>query len=323
VTENAMLFARAFAPGFDFYREEKGLNVWDTRGDIETTFGAGLQWIRGHARERFFLFLHTYQVHSPYLPPPEYDLWKTWTHDDTESPIDGTTPAYVRDRALYAGEVRYTDAVVGRLFGELERLGVLSDTIVIVTSDHGEEFAEHGGREHARTVYEELLHVPLVVVAPGLVPAGLTIEAPVSLVDVVPTLLALGGIAAPPGVQGRSLAGLMRGDPFPSDRVLFAEKGPLSDTRRLVAARKGSMKWIFRSDREGKPEIYDLAADPHEQHSLASPDLVAAGRPLFAAHREMRDRARRWRGSDGESGPVPANVDDDVTGKLRALGYLD
>ena len=120
--------------------------------------------------ERFFLFLHTYQVHTPYDPPAEFALVRG-------APVEKAgetdpTPAFAPDRERYAGEVRYTDSVLSALLGELDRVGELDSSIVVVTSDHGEEFGEHGDVEHSRTVYDEVLRVPLILRAPGLAPAG-------------------------------------------------------------------------------------------------------------------------------------------------------
>jgi len=323
-TEDAMLYASAgFPRGFDSYREQKGLSPLDTRGDIEATFASGMQWLAAHRDEKTFLFLHTYQVHEPYTPPAEWAL----SPSAQRAPGDPCPAADAEDRhgvdcALYAGEVRWTDAVVGRLADELRRSDLLDDTILILTSDHGEEFGEHGGRSHARTLYREVLHVPLVVVAPGLVPAGLRIDVPVSLADVAPTVLALVGLEPPRSLSGASLAGLLRGDPFPADRVLFAEKGPLSDRQRLVEARRGALAWIFRGDRDEPAEVYDVVADPGETQPLDDPALREAGRPLLAVHRRMRDAAAALRGA-GATAPIASDVDDPTLRKLRALGYVE
>lgn len=149
-------------------------------------------------------------MHTPYTPaPPAFDIFKEWEKDGQRVPIDGSTPPAVRDRHLYAGEARYADAVVAQLMQRLGDLGLRDDTIVVVTGDHGDEFGEHGAIGHAKTAFDEVLHVPLVFLSPHLVPAGRRIGTPVSLVDLLPTLLDLNHVPEPPGLHGTSLVPLL------------------------------------------------------------------------------------------------------------------
>ena len=286
-----------FVRGFDQYREIKGKTLWSTAGEIEQTFGEGLRWVEQHRDERFFLFLHTYQVHNPYEPPPAYDLFKSYEKDGQLVPIDAKTPVWERDRRLYAGEVRYTDAVLDGLLDHLGELGLLDETIVVVTSDHGDEFGEHGLIGHAKTVYDEVMHVPMVLLAPRLVPAGRRIDVPVSLIDLAPTLLDLTGLPVPPAMHGQSLVPLLRGGAFPPSRVLYAEAppwGPHSGHR--VAARTAGFKWIASDDPEVPMLVFDLTTDPGEQAPLDDPQLTEPGARLRARlPRARRHRARRSR----------------------------
>ncbi|MEO2169847.1 MAG: sulfatase, partial [bacterium] len=140
VTENAMLAAHSgFARGFDTYLENKGLGKWESAGEAEATFGAGIDWIDAHRDEVFFLFLHTYEVHSPYTPPADVALPKL---------PNGAPVAEVKARR-YQGEVRHTDRLLAELFRKVEELGLAEETIVVVTSDHGEAFGEHGHVGHS------------------------------------------------------------------------------------------------------------------------------------------------------------------------------
>jgi arylsulfatase A-like enzyme len=327
VTENAMLSAYVgFVRGFDSYREIKGKSLWETTGEIEQTFDAGLEWLERHPDERFFLFLHTYQVHTPYLPPAAYDLFKTREKDGVQVPIDLSTPGAIRDLHLYAGEVRYTDAVLERLFRRLDALDLLDETIVVVTSDHGDEFGEHGLIGHAKTVYDEVLHVPLVIFAPRLVPAGKRVDVPVSLVDLAPTLLDLTRLPIPSGLHGQSLVPLLRGEPFPRMRVLYAEApkwGPRTGHR--VAARTAGFKWIGSADPEVAMQVFDLTTDPGEQHPLDDPMALAPGAAFEAAYRAkapVRADAGAARDVPGKPAKKP-ELDDATLEKLKALGYLD
>lgn len=325
VTENAMLSAYVgFVRGFDSYREIKGKTVWETAGEIEQTFDAGIEWLERHPNERFFLFLHTYQVHVPYEPPPAFDVFRTWTKDGVEKPIDQTTPPPIRDRHLYAGEVLYTDSVLDQLLTRLDAMGLLDETIVVVTSDHGDEFGEHGLIGHAKTVYDEVLHVPLVLLAPRLVPAGKHLDVPVSLIDLAPTLLDLTRLPAPPGLHGKSLVPLLRGEEFPASRVLYAEApkwGPRTGHR--VAARNQGFKWIRSDDPQMPAQVFDLLADPLEKQPIEDPAMEAPGIAFEATYRAL---ARAQKDSAKDEPGTPAKkpeLDEATVEKLKALGYMD
>lgn len=316
VTENAMLSAYVgFVRGFDVYREIKGKTLWETAGEIEQTFGAGLEWLERHRDEQFFLFLHTYQVHTPYTPPSGYDLF----------PVDPSMPPGERDRRLYAGEVRYTDEVLDRLLRRLGELDLLDDTIVVITSDHGDEFMEHGLIGHAKTAFDEVLHVPLVILAPRLVPAGRTIDVPVSLVDVVPTLLDLLRLPAPRGLHGQSLVPLLHGGEFPPMRVLYAESPPFgARTGHRVAARAAGFKWVGSDHPEVGMKVYDLTRDPAEQHPLDDPALIEIGRHFEGAYRAVEKRPSEVpKPAASPQAAKKPELDDATLEKLKALGYMD
>ncbi|MBM4245244.1 MAG: sulfatase [Deltaproteobacteria bacterium] len=326
VTEDAMLTAYVgFVRGFDEYREIKGKTMWETSGEIEQTFGAGLDWVEKHRDERFFLFLHTYQVHVPYTPPPAHDVFRHWEKDGQRVPIDASTPPAVRDRHLYAGEVRYTDDVLDRLLERLDALGVLDDTIVVVTADHGDEFGEHGLIGHAKTVYDEVLHVPLIILSPHLVPAGRTIDTPVSLVDLLPTLLDLVRLPAPRELHGESLVPLLHGGRFPATRVLYAEAPKWgSGTGPRVAARVAGLKWIASGNRSHGVKHFDLTTDPGEQKPLDGPDIEAIGRVFEDAYRSVLAAAHEAPAAESKPGTAKKpEIDDATVEKLKALGYMD
>ncbi len=311
-TENGMLAAAAgFERGFDEYYENRGLSMWDARGDIEQTLDRGLRWMGHHRREKFFLFLHSYQVHNPYEPPPEHDVFVT-------KPKAGEKPHWARMRNRYAGEVVYTDRILRRLFDTLDRLGLSENTIVVVTADHGDEFGEHGRMGHSRTVYDEVLHVPLVFWAPGLIPAGTRIEEQVSLVDLGPTLLELVNIPPVSALRGESLAPtLLRGEGL-RNPVRFAEGPSLKHPDgRIFSARTAEYKWIGRENSSEPLEIYDLRNDPHEKNNLVDDaELRAQGRSLLQAYSDMDAAAERGEQPERE-------VDTRTQDKLRALGYVE
>jgi arylsulfatase A-like enzyme len=322
-TEDGMLVANAgFARGFDYYRENKGNTIWDASGQVDVTFPAGSRWLEAHRGELFFLFLHTYQVHEPYSPPPAFDLFKTYVENGKTLPITEWTNVAIRDRHKYAGEVRYTDSELARVLAALAALGELDRTVVVITSDHGEEFWEHGWKAHDETLYDEVLRVPLILRAPGLVPSGRRIATQVSLADLTPTLLDLLSIPAPPTMQGRSVVPLFRDPAAPelATRPAFSQLRKRAKQIELLSARTPTRKWIWRTGSGGPPlEVYDLTTDPGEHQNLATPELAAEGEALRARFHALAP-AR----SDQVPSPTPPpTLDPRTHEKLRALGYTD
>jgi arylsulfatase A-like enzyme len=328
VTEDGMMAAAVgFPRGFALYRELKEENPLKTSGRVDEVVTTALRWLAEHRNEIFFLFLHTYQVHGPYAPPPAFDIFTTYREDGEEVPITETTPDPIRNRHAYAGEVRYSDSELRRLFDGLDALGEANRTIVVVTSDHGEAFAwDHGFVGHGRSLAEEILHVPLILHAPGLVPAGVRVPVVVSLVDLAPTILDLIGVAAPPSMQGVSLVPLLHDPEAPglSTRPIFSE---LSRERGkiAIAARRGGRKWIIHKGPGGvagsRPgRVYDLRVDPTGQHNIATAELLAEGETLIDRHL-AESRLVRAQLSDTE--PTSATPDERTIEKMRALGYLE
>ncbi len=320
VTENGMITAvSGFARGFDTYRENKSVSIWDARGDIETTFDEARRWLRRHREQRFFLFVHTYEVHDPYTPPPRHDRFSA------TGATGGSRSGTEKSRRKYAGEVLYADQMVEDLVGELTRLGLEGDTIVVVTSDHGEEFGEHKGWYHSFTVYDEVLRIP-VLLRGGRVPAGLRVAEQISLIDLAPTLLDLVGVRPPPDMHGQSLRPLLAGGrKLPGMRVRYME-GPLDNGRgpqggRLIGARDANHKFIGREFGTDPSEIYDLVRDPGEQKNLvANIWLRARGRQLLDHYRDLLRQGDETNVDDTEA---DRPLEPAVERKLRALGYLD
>ena len=235
-------------------------------------------------------------------------------------------------KALYDGGIRQIDTELGRFFRFLEGEGLLERANVIVTSDHGEEFADHGAFYHLMTTYQEVLRVPLVVRGPGIRP-GQRKTAPVSLVDLAPTILAWGGVEQPATLEGFDLGPILEGSPEEKpSRELDAR---LRD-RFLHAEASGGLQWkkrgqgmfpIFSSIRRGKfklvhqqnPEnvaLYNLEADPSEQIDLSS-DEPQAVRMLLAEMERRRSQFERDSAPDNQIELEPEEAE-----RLRALGYI-
>ena len=187
----------------------------------EAVTDIALDWTAQHCKQPCFLYVHYIDPHAPYSPPPPFDQ-SFDLHRDPSIRAGGINPIdLVKDtrqewvgKAIdqYDGEILYTDHHVSRLLDQLKQLGVLDQSLVIVTSDHGEEFYEHGRGDHGKTLYEEVLKVPFVISWPGHIPSGTAYRNVVGLIDVMPTLLDFLGIDSPPGVQGVSFADSLKGD---------------------------------------------------------------------------------------------------------------
>lgn len=304
-TEDGGVWANAgFARGFSAYTERRSADLV-YRGEAAATFADAMRWIEAHADRTFFLFVHTYQVHAPYSPPREYRA--------LFADIPGREPTGQTQNALaYDRETRFTDDQVGPFLAALGRLGLAERSIVVLTSDHGEEFGEHGGMGHGRTLYREALHVPLIVSAPGLL-APAHVAAPASLLDVVPTVLELLGLAPEPSHRGASLVAAARAGAGASDRPIFSEVDRADtiahDRVRLVSVRQGG-RTAITDLRDDSTRCYD-ADDPGERQPHADCAALAA---LIAAHRRAMVPA----------GVAPAQVvDPRLLEKMRALGYIE
>jgi arylsulfatase A-like enzyme len=326
ITENGWVtFAQGFGRGFDTYRENKGPHIGEPKGQADVTFATAEEWLGRHRDERFFLFLHTYQVHFPYVPPADYAGLFTEGVDPSSSPSV--------DAANYDREIRFTDDMLRKLYATMRELGIADDTIVVLTSDHGEEFSEHGCIWHGEQLYDEVTRVPLMIQGPG-VAAGKRVPEPVGLVDVMPTILGLVGVAEPPKLMGVDLAPALASGHAPADRRIVTESwvdklcpGKTFQKPGFVV-RQGARKLArYRRDGAFAYEAFDLAADPGERSNLFAADPAAHAdlRAFVDGYEEdakarataLRTEAR----ATAEPGAVP--IDDRQREKLRALGYAD
>ena len=314
-TEDALIAGSfGFWYGFDRFVERSFRE--DQRG--RATFDDGIRYLRDHRDRRFFLFLHTYKTHDPYAASAPYrELFSDATEWD-ESPPAADVPARHRGRVdAYDRTIREADDLVAELLAELEALGLEERTIVVVLSDHGESFGEHGATGHGFSGFREQLWVPLVLRGPG-IPEDLRVDAPASLVDVAPTLLDLLGLDPLPIAQGISLAPALRGDSLATDRALFFSW--LQDG--AAGVRRGPWKYL-RSDLEPTPKVYDVVRDPAERSPLRTETPfhpVAA--ELLAEHRARSEKLRSTLGHPDSSPNQPA-LSEQMERSLRALGYIE
>jgi arylsulfatase A-like enzyme len=308
-TEDGGVWAQAgFARGFSAYAERRSAD-FVYRGEVDAVFADATRWVESHADRTFFLFLHTYQVHSPYAPPESYR--------SLFADVPAREPPGLGEFALaYDQEARYADDHIGPFLSDLARLGLSERSIVVVLSDHGEEFGEHGGLGHGRTLHEEVLRVPLVIAAPGIM-APVEVTTPASLLDVAPTLLDLLGLPPIPGQRGVSLvadaraAAAGKAASTSATRPLFAEVDRVDRTQvRQVSVRRNHAAAIL--DLMTNTTICYGADDRAElKPSGSCPELS-----------ELIDLHRKASVAVG-SGAAVREADPELIEKMRALGYIE
>jgi arylsulfatase A-like enzyme len=333
-TTNANVAARfGFDQGFETVRYlatargRKRIHV-DSRAINARVF----EWLERRAGDRpFFLFVHTLDPHDPYRPEesfrrrlaPEVDVERSCCARSNE--LARLTAAEALERAagarqLYDAEIAQNDAAFGELLSELERRSLAEASAVLFTSDHGEEFLDHGGWKHGWTLYEEMLRIPFVLALPGGAHGGRRLAGPADQVDVAPTLLALAGLPVPGELPGRNLLDdLDRSARALPARASFAwlERGELA----WSSVARGSWKLVRFRGAWTPPlgrralELYDLAGDPAERSDLALRRPV----PQLWLDGALAETVARHRAS---AAAEETPIDPELERALRALGYV-
>jgi arylsulfatase A-like enzyme len=280
-----------------------------------------LPWLATHQGRPFFLYVHYMDPHDPYLSPDLVD-GRSPFYPDYDGPLRGDSvhPLYMghltmtdpeRDlaqlAALYDSEVAYADRAVGELIGSL-RPEVVRNTLFAFTADHGEELYDHGGFKHGHTLYQEMIHVPLILRWDGHLPAGRRQAGTVELIDLVPTVMAAAGGEPDPALPGRDLLPALAGTAPLAPRAAFAQhlaSGPLRAAavyggEKLILFNRAepfapadehiAYHWRHDLGRMKRVELYDLAADPGERHDLAG-ERPARAAALAAVIHQHLDRA--------------------------------
>jgi arylsulfatase A-like enzyme len=304
-----------FSQGFERFDESnvKG-HMATTSPDISELAIAWLQEQRGE--EPVFLFLHYFDPHFGYIDQPDFPFGGR--APDYEGPVRSgsfpgmhakekqqLSPADIHElRRQYDSEIALTDREIGRVLDALREAGRYESAVVVLTGDHGEEFFDHGSLDHTKTLYDELVHVPLLMKLPGR-PAGV-IETPVAHVDLLPTLTDWLDLELPPGARGRSLLEVEDAE----SRPVFLETKRL---RRLRGVVLNDEKLILDLA-SGETQLFDLASDPAEQTDLSQerPDRVRTLRALIEA----------WDGGAATVAVPPLELDEEERERLKALGYL-
>jgi arylsulfatase A-like enzyme len=319
-----------FAQGFEVLEEVRGAASSAPGADefqagprAEQVLDRALAWLDGIGDEPSLLYVHLIDVHMPYRPLEPYAArfqsvprpagLDPWDLVKKAAELDGAGWAMLRD--LYDAEVAYVDAQLGRFWSALERRGRAENTLLLFLSDHGEEFYEHGNVGHGEAqIYDEIVHVPLVLVAPRLPRAwrGARVPGLVQQIDVLPSVLELAGLPAEPALTGRSLFAHLR-DPRahgPTSTVGLVEAQSAENYRKAVvfAGRKYARTW----QPAPAEELYDLRADPGERD-----DLLRAAPAVANRHRVLLDEHLKH---------VPGRyrfvIENTGAAALRVTGYL-
>jgi arylsulfatase A-like enzyme len=256
----------------------KGFDVFDWKisghGRAAETVDQVLEWMKSeHFSQPFFLVFHVYDPHSPYDPPEPYDTYycsegvddrSAWETDIWGDPLPGQRRHLID---LYDSEIRWTDSQLSRLLGELRARGIADSTLLIFTADHGEEFLEHGAVTHGTNLYQNVIHVPMVICGPGITPD--TISEVVGQYDILPTVLTYYGIEVPEHVEGIDLLG----GEIPEDRPVPSSGVELESDSFQAAVRVGMDKVIW-SPVSDSSESFDLRADPGEQSPVPTDSVM-------------------------------------------------
>lgn len=323
-------FNRGWDQYTNFIRESK-----PTRA--ENVFGRALEWIEQHKDRPFYAYIHTIDPHVPYAPPEEflklyddkpYDgpIVPSKTHLQVEEIKKRTMQVTDRDKerlvALYDGEISYHDGHLGSFLKRLDELGLLEETLVVVTSDHGEEFWDHDSVGHGHSIFQELVHVPFLLMWKGVIPTGRRVADNHDHTVIVPTIFEALGLPPPDYCEGRSVL----------PRALGREEiGPHAGFSTHQGDRMAvwSGRHKFQLSGAVRGALFDLEQDPHcrTDRDDERPITVRYMRALLGSFMGAPDK-RFWRHPDlrranvGEVAAERAQSDPELDRQLEALGYL-
>ncbi|MHC4989715.1 MAG: sulfatase-like hydrolase/transferase, partial [Planctomycetota bacterium] len=281
--------------GFDRYDDELSSSAERDGDHIERpgneVVDSALSWLGERSREPFFAWVHLFDPHWPYEPPPPYDE---------------------RLAGAYDGEIAFADAQVGRLLAWIDEQGLRERTLVVVAGDHGEAFGEHGELQHGHFVYDTTMRVPLLMRLPSRVPAGTVVDAAVGLVDLYPTIVEQLGWDLPGVLDGRALQATWTSPSTPRPPVYAETESPRRGFGWAPLACLVSSDWKYI--RAPRPELYDRRADPEELNNLIGQRPEIAGR--------MREQLDSLVAGMEPRFLEGVTLDTATRRRLESLGYL-
>lgn len=320
-----------FNQGWDFYRNY----IREGRiTDAENVYKDAIEFVKENKDKRFFVYIQTIDPHVPYKVPDEYT--KLYHPEPYNGPLGSNFDGHIQAdiskgkkkisqadyewiKALYYGEVTYHDEHMGKFIEELKTLGLLDDTLLIITNDHGEELNEHGRLGHGHSLYDELIRSPLLMRFPPLFPAGKEIEEVTETVDITPTVLEVLGLPPAADIDGASLLPLVWNRPESRPGYSISE---FLDSKRAIHV--GRVKWITSPN--STLELFDIIDDPGEQKNRKSELLVSLRMSEIYMSEGLANPAKSQRQLDTttqrrfESGKV--QMDPELKRQLEALGYF-
>ncbi len=290
--------------GFDFYYDhfdfsrldERNLDAMERPGN--EVVNKALGWLDGHLRKPFLLWVHLYDAHHPYTPPPPY------------------VQRY-RSRP-YDGEIAFVDSQVGRITNYMKQKGLYDRTLIVIVGDHGEGLGEHGEKTHGFFIYHTTLHVPLLIKLPaGAPPRTPLVNEAVNLADLLPTILEVAGFQSPKEAQGRSLVAAMREKTSAAPSENYAETY-LPRIHFNWSELRGVRFRQYHFIDAPRPELYDLSADPRELKNLYAERRAVAN--------ELRKRLgqliEKYTPAAGEKTAEKTGLDPVLMERLKSLGYM-
>jgi arylsulfatase A-like enzyme/Flp pilus assembly protein TadD len=290
--------------GFDFYYDHFDFNRLDEANLDEmqrpgnVVADVALDWLAKNSQKKFFLWMHLYDPHFP------YHLSEPYSREYAARPYDG--------------EIAFADEQVGRLLRFLKEKGIYKNTVIVLCGDHGESLGEHGEKTHGFFIYNATMHVPLIIHLPENASSRVVAD-PVSLVDLMPTVLGALGLAIPSQVQGRNLLSELQdhgesNDQAERDRVLYGETF-LPRIHFNWSELRASENTKYHFIDAPRPELYDLAKDPNEVHNLFTDKSAVAEEMRAKLNGMIRDY------SAGKEMAEKTGLDPALMERLKALGY--
>jgi arylsulfatase A-like enzyme len=351
VISSAYGFTRGFDDFFNIYRElvkqkrkrsakflwrdiisfDKNKIAVDENNVIALTQNV-INWLESNTKQPFFLWVHYLDPHSPYERYKTYGVNPSYTgrlkdiefvrgllFDHLKTGRHNLTPSdkdYLK--TIYDEEILFVDENIGLILKKLTELNLIDNTLIIFSSDHGEEFWEHDDYNHGHSLYRELVHIPLILQLPGALPQGTRINSQVRAIDIMPTILGMLGVKHKLNIQGKSLLPLIKGEEM-GNRTAFSESLFFFEERKSI--RTGKYNFIYFTDSQ-KKELYDLESDPWELENIVDERPEVAydlQNKLLDFMKDCRNIANTL-GTEKHSKPV--KLDEESKQRLKALGYL-